>query len=193
MVYDFLVSFFFHFISIPCYARECPDPWVTYSWARALLCSFLVISIFNACHIHYVSKVLALLLYKHNYIVVRDCFQLRKLSLRQIRSLFFFSRSDSYQCCWNQLVCPTHSEAKKKQKGWSLEWRKFYCRAMQGERGGSCPKDVNSLDDFPGRLFTGKIGRGTAGCVTLIWLVGGCVPGTSMINLLVLISLEFRS
>lgn len=138
-----LVSFLFHFILIPCYARHCLDPCVAYSWVRALLCSCLVISIFTAGHIHYVSRALALLLYKHSDAAIRDCFQIRKLSLRQTKSLFP-PRSYSYQCCRTQSAS-RRSVSPKKQKGLSLEWRKFYLQGHAGERGGSCPKDLNSL------------------------------------------------
>ena len=69
---------------------------------------------------------------------------------------------------------------------------KVLLQGHAGEPGGSCPKDLNS-EGFLGRLFIGKIGRGTTGCETLLWLVGGYVPRISMITLLVPTSLESRS
>lgn len=142
-----LVSFLFHFILIPYYARHCLDPWIAYSLVRALLCSCLVISIFTVGHIHYVSRVLALLLYKHSDAAIRDCFQIRKLSLRQTKSLFFFSRSYSYQRCWTQSESQRYSEAREAERSvFGVE--KVLLQGHAGERGGSCPTDLNSLMVF---------------------------------------------
>ena len=148
--------------------------WHTVEWG-GLLGSCLVISIFIAGHIHYVSRVLALLFYKHTYTAIRDCFHMRKLSLRQTKSHFFFSRSDSYQCCWTQSASWKHSVAKGTERS-EFRVEKVLLQGHAGER-----------------LFIGKIGRGTAGCVTLLWFIGGCVPGVSMISFLVPTSLESRS
>ena len=146
-----LVSFLFHFILIPCYARHCLDPWIAYSWVRALLCSCLVISIFTVGHIHYVSRVLALLLYKHSDAAIRDCFQMRKLSLRQTKSLFFFQDHIAIN------VVEPNQRARgtvrpEKQKGLCLEWRKFYCRAMQ-EKGEAPALQTWTLWWFSGKTF----------------------------------------
>ena len=141
------LCFFFHFILIPCYARHCLDTWVAYRWVRALLCFCLVISIFIAGHIHYISRVLALLLYKHSDTAIRDCFQMRKLSLRQTKSLFFFSRSYGYQCCRIQSASRRHSEAKETERS-DFGVEKVLLQGHAGERGGSCPKNLNSLMVF---------------------------------------------
>lgn len=184
-----VVSFFFHFISF----HYAPGTVLIPRWHTVEQWVFYYLfwcSIFTAGHIHYVSKVLALILYKHSYIVVRDCFQMKCLGLRQIKSLF--SRSDSYQCCWNQLVCLIHNEAKQTER-LELGVGEDFTGGPWKEKGRLLPKDVNSLMIFQEDFYRTKLGGGTAGCVTLVWLVGGCVPGISMISLLVLISLEFRS
>lgn len=72
---------------------------------------------------------------------------MRKLSLRQTKSHFFFSRSDSYQCCRTQSVSQRHSVTKGTERS-EFGVEKVLLQGHAGERGGSCPKDLNSLMVF---------------------------------------------
>ena len=54
----------------------------------------------------------------------------------------------------------------------NLEQRKVYCRAKQGERGGSCSKDLKSLTVFREEFLKAEFGVRAAGCGTFFWLVG---------------------
>ena len=118
-------------ILIPCYARHCLDPWVAYSWARALLCFCLVISIFIAGHIHYVSRVLALLLYKHCDTAIRDCIQMKKLSLRQTKSLFFFC----FKIIWLSMLLNPIGEPEAQ---WGQRNRKVWFWSGESFTAGPC-------------------------------------------------------
>ena len=72
-------------------------------------------------------------------------------------------------CCW----CPVRPNKLKHR---SLEQRKVYCRAMQGEQV-ACAQNPWLLDGFGGEAVIGKIWGGAARCVAFFSLVGGEVTG----------------
>ena len=67
-----------------------------------------------------------------------------------------------------KFLCLTHSEAKQTETSyWSLEQRKFYCRAMQEEWVAHTPKTPNSSKGFSKALLKARWGKGVVHCCKL--------------------------
>ena len=69
-------------------------------------------------------------------------------------------------------ACSQRRVRPNELKRWSLEQRKVHCKGRAGRTGRSCSEGPNSLMGFR-EVFIGKFGERVAGCVTLLWLVGG--------------------
>ena len=65
-----------------------------------------------------------------------------------------------------KFMCLMHTEAETKL--WSLEQRKVYCRAMEGEQVAYIPKVPNSLKHFSKALLKARWARDLVSCCKLL-------------------------
>ena len=68
----------------------------------------------------------------------------------------------------NTSLCAQHTVRPNKQKCWSSEQRRVYCRAMQGERVARAPKIPNSPKGFSKVFLNSRWRMGIVGCCELL-------------------------
>ena len=122
--------------------------------------------------------------YHVDWVKINPACLVKKLFFHTKNNTFFLSSVGYRTQVRVPVACCTWRPDKLKCQ--SLEQRKVYCRAKQGERVGHA-QEPQTPWWFWGRSFIGKIW----GCVTFFWLVGGEATGRGSSSLV--LSLELAS
>ena len=74
-----------------------------------------------------------------------------------------------FMVLYPKFVCLRHGEAEEHQNLGSSEWKKVYCRAMQGERVSYAPFKTLNSETFQQSIFKGKVKKGRGWLLQTSW------------------------